>query len=993
MSKPNEDREVYYIPPNFLTSGRLFGGMIRARNAIEACVLVLLTAIPLWRLPLSLTTRVILLCLVPLPVGIFAVVGFEGDSLSEFAINWFKWFMNRRVLFRSDEIPPESIRLHKRREKASKTAELDHNPPDALGIKIKQPEAKAKPETKKDPLIRFEIKVRGHENSDSHSAKKKGRRENTTEDTIPISDIQNGIIHMEDGRYIKILEVEPINFLLRNPREQRNIIAGFASWMKISPINIQIKVLTKKADISKHLRNLEHDMEHETNEKCRLLQKDYYHLIQTIGSREAITRRFLIIFEYEQSYGTRKPDYPEIVSMLETATRTAKQYFLHCDNEVISHDDENAFLLEVLYSVIDRNTCEELPLEERIKQLQIEQATAEHPEEITVPMVLAPKSIDLKHGTYVLMDGVYHAYLMVPSDGFNSKVMAGWTSMLVNAGEGIDVDFFFRREPKDRIQNKLGQQIRINRSRIKDASDTNSDFDDFEGAIRAGYFLKQGLANYEDFYYANILITITADSLANLEWRIAEVTRLMVSQDMDIRICRFRQEDAMLSVLPFCRLDKRLFEKSKRNMLTSAAASCYPFTSYEMSDENGILLGVNKHNNSFVIVDIFNSRVYKNANMAILGTSGAGKTFTMQLMALRMRRRGTQVFIVAPLKGHEFLRACNNIGGQFIQISPASKQCINIMEIRQIDQSANALIDGVIIDNSILAKKIQQLHIFFSLLIPDMSHEERQLLDEALIRTYAKKGITHDNATLLNPVDQTKYREMPLLGDVYDILMESQETRRMGNILNRLVHGSAKTFNQQTNVDLSNPYTVLDISELTGDLLTVGMFVALDFVWDKAKEDRTKEKAIYIDEVWQLIGASSNTMAAEFVLEIFKIIRGYGGAAIAASQDLSDFFALDGGKYGKGIINNAKTKIILNLEDEEAMLVQDSLKLTDAEITQITRFERGNGLISTNSNHITVEFKASDLEKELITTDRYELSRLAEDKQLESELQSRFKSN
>jgi conjugal transfer ATP-binding protein TraC len=191
--------------------------------------------------------------------------------------------------------------------------------------------------------------------------------------------------------------------------------------------------------------------------------------------------------------------------------------------------------------------------------------------------------------------------------------------------------------------------------------------------------LKQGLSNYEDFYYTNILITITADSLPNLEWRTAEVTRLLVSQDMDVRVCRFRQEDAMLSVLPFCRLDKHLFERSKRNMLTSAAASFYPFTSYEMSDENGILLGVNKHNNSFVIVDIFNSRVYKNANIAILGTSGAGKTFTMQLMALRMRRRGTQVFIIAPLKGHEFLRACNNIGGEFIQISPASKQCINIM--------------------------------------------------------------------------------------------------------------------------------------------------------------------------------------------------------------------------------------------------------------------------------------------------------------------------
>ena len=432
----------------------------------------------------------------------------------------------------------------------------------------------------------------------------------------------------------------------------------------------------------------------------------------------------------------------------------------------------------------------------------------------------------------------------------------------------------------------------------------------------------------------------------------------------------------MKSVMPFCRLDRTLFERGKRNMLTGAAASCYPYTSYEMSDENGILLGVNRHNNSLVIIDLFNSRTYKNANMVILGTSGAGKTFTLQLMALRMRRKGTQVFVIAPLKGHEFLRACRNVGGEFISISPASKHCINIMEIRRADPSANAIIDGAVSENSILARKIQQLHIFFSLLIPDMSHEEKQLLDETLIRAYAGKGITHDNASLADPEDPEKYREMPLLGDVYDLLMASEETRRMGNILNRLVHGSAKTFNQHTNVDLSNPYTVLDISELTGELLTVGMFVALDTVWDKAKEDRTKEKAIFIDEIWQLIGAGSNTMAAEFCLEIFKIIRGYGGAAIAASQDLSDFFALDGGKFGRGILNNAKTKIILNLEDDEALRVQDALRLTDAEVAGITRFSRGSGLISTNSNHITVEFKASKLEKQLITTDRYELSRM-----------------
>ena len=121
-------------------------------------------------------------------------------------------------------------------------------------------------------------------------------------------------------------------------------------------------------------------------------------------------------------------------------------------------------------------------------------------------------------------------------------------------------------------------------------------------------------------------------------------------------------------------------------------------------------------------------------------------------------------------------------------------------------------------------------------------------------------------------------------------------------------------------------------------------------------------------------------MAAEFVLEIFKVIRGYGGAAIAATQDLNDFFALDGGKYGRGIINNAKTKIILSLEDDEARRVQETLHLTDAEVMSIVRFERGNGLISTNSNHVTVEFKASELEKQLITTDRYELSKMVEKK-------------
>ena len=350
------------------------------------------------------------------------------------------------------------------------------------------------------------------------------------------------------------------------------------------------------------------------------------------------------------------------------------------------------------------------------------------------------------------------------------------------------------------------------------------------------------------------------------------------------------------------------------------------------------MLGVNKFNNSLTIVDIFNSRNYKNANISIMGTSGAGKTFTMQLMGLRMRRKGIQVFVIAPLKGHEFHRACTNIGGEFISISPASSTCINVMEIRKVDKSVDELLDGGGVERSELASKIQQLHIFFSLLIPDITHEERQLLDEALIRTYAGKGITHDNDSLLDPDNPERYKEMPILGDLYDVLIASSETKRLANILNRLVHGSAQTFSRQTNVDLDNKYTVLDISELTGDLLTVGMFVALDFVWDKAKENRAVEKAIFIDECWKLIGAGSNRLAAEYVLEIFKIIRGYGGSAVCATQDINDFFALEDGKYGKGIINNCKTKIVLNLEDDEAQRVQSIMRLSEAEVMEITAY-------------------------------------------------------
>lgn len=989
MSIRQEETDTYIIPPNFIETGTIFGGTIRFRNAMEALCLSLLIGIPEFNLPATLTTKIIVACLTVLPLALFAIIGINGESLSSFVINFFVYLKNRRIVGKTedDEASPEPAASSKKTAFHKKSAGEK---------KKKEKKRKAKKENFAEEFGSLQERRAAKKKTSGSSSVRSGKQKqkknsipqeepvsmlNPAAEYLPISKIENGIIHTKDHRYVKIIEVVPINFLLRSAREQKNIIYSFISYLKISPVKLQFKVLTRRADINRHLETIREEMKAETDERCIALQKDYEALIRRIGSKEAITRRFFIIFEYEPYAGSRNTDETEACSALQTAVQTAKTYLQQCGNELLIPDNENELAADVLYNLLNRRTSAVKPLSVRINEVIGQYLNAGRKDEldsIPAPEFFAPESIDFTHGNYCIMDGVYHTYLLIPSDGYRTRVCAGWLSLMVNAGEGIDVDMFFDRQPKDRIQQKLGQQLRINRSKIKDTSDTNSDYDDLDSAIQSGYFLKNGLADNEDFYYMNILLTITADSLEELEWRTNEMQKLLLSQDMQAVTCHFREEQAMLSALPLVSLDKKLFERSKRNILTASVASCYPFTSFEMCDDNGILLGVNKHNNSLIIVDIFNSRVYKNANMALLGTSGAGKTFTMQLMALRMRRKSIQVFIIAPLKGHEFHRACSNIGGEFIQISPASRNCINVMEIRRVDTTVNDLLDGPQTEKSELAAKIQRLHVFFSLLIPDMNHEERQLLDEALIQTYKKKGITHNNDSLFDPLNPEKYRKMPTLEDVYNILKENQDTRRLANIMNRLVHGSASTFNQQTNVNLDNKYTVLDISELTGDLLTVGMFVALDYVWDKAKENRTVEKAIFLDEAWHLIGASSNRLAAEFVLEIFKVIRGYAGSAICATQDLNDFFALEDGKYGKGIINNSKTKIVLNLEDEEAMRVQSILHLSEAETMAITHFERGNGLISTNNNNVTVEFKASELEKDLITTDREELKRLLE---------------
>lgn len=824
------------------------------------------------------------------------------------------------------------------------------------------------------------------------SGKQKSEKLEFIQDYLPIKDLRNGIIEMSDGRYVKILEIEPINFTLRSEEEQFNIISSFASWLKISPMRLQFKSVTRKADSDKHVAMIRDELSREDNPQCREMGEDYIRLIKDVGSREALTRRFFLIFQYE-AVGRGESDYAKIYGMLQTAEQNARAYLSQCGNSILQPKDPDEATAEILYMIFNRRSCVEEPFSTRVNRVVVDTMAArkkvigvDEIPPIRISHFLAPRGIDLTHYNYTIMDGLYYSILYIRGSGYPNRVRAGWMSSLINAGDGIDVDIHLRRENRSKTIDKVAQRIRLNRTKLKGMQDTSTDYEELSNSIQAGYFIKNGIANFnEDLFYMSIFVTVSARTYEELMWRKQQMTDMLKSMDMYISECNFQQEAALQSVMPFLKVSPALEKKAQRNVLTSGAASVYPFTSFEMSDDTGVLLGVNRHNNSLCIVDLFNTKMHKNANLNLIGTSGAGKTFTMQLLALRMRMRGIQSYIIAPIKGHEFRRACNKIGGEFIKIAPGSPNCINIMEIRHTVTPEMELIDEIDYNEtgSMLARKIQQLMTFFALLIPDITNEEEQMLDEALVKTYRDFGITHDNDSVYEDRDifPPKMKRMPILGDLHKHLQQNPMTARLAAIISRFVTGSAQSFNQQTNVDLSNKYIVLDLSDLKGKLLPVGMFIALDYVWDEIKADRTKRKAIFIDEIWQLIGARSNRMAAEFCLEIFKVIRGFGGAAISATQDLSDFFGLDDGRYGRAIINNSKNKIILNLEPDEARYVQETLKLTRTEVRAITQFERGEALISSNNNKIPVVIKASKTETEMITTDRAELEALLRERQ------------
>lgn len=340
-----------------------------------------------------------------------------------------------------------------------------------------------------------------------------------------------------------------------------------------------------------------------------------------------------------------------------------------------------------------------------------------------------------------------------------------------------------------------------------------------------------------------------------------------------------------------------------------------------------------------------------------------GKSFYIKLLILRYRILGLEQYIIDPER--EYLNMCNKLKGSLIKLGPTSCDYINVFDIRE-----ESLEEG----QGYLANKIAKLMGFFKLVYKNSNEEEMALLEEKIIECYKNKNITFDDNSLyknntnkinIKPIFKES-TDMPILEDLYNILGKDNRTKKMQIRLIPFVKGSLKFLNNYTNTKLDNKLIVADVYELGEENLKYGMYIFTELFWDKIKKDRKIKKAIYLDEIWRLIGVTSNKEVASFIYKIFKTIRKYGGSAVAITQDIEDLFSLENGIYGKSILNNSSIKNIFSLEEENILILEKYSNLTEKEKIEIKSLKRGECLMFVGQTHILTKIEVAKYEKELI---------------------------
>lgn len=569
---------------------------------------------------------------------------------------------------------------------------------------------------------------------------------------------------------------------------------------------------------------------------------------------------------------------------------------------------------------------------------------------------ISPAYINMQNPKYIEIDNLYYSSLIIVN--YYREQTDLLLKNLIETNINMNISIFYEKQDSYKTIKDLTYHIGNVGVELKESNENRQDIDIASYTYNdAKYIRKEMQVNNEDLYFLYIYITLYSEDKKELEYNLNKIEGISQSKGMQTRRANFRQEEAYLASLPIFENKEIIKKAARRNILTSGLLSTYPFISSTIFDENGIFIGTNIYNNSLVFIDRYNTNKYKNANMCIFGTSGAGKSFYTKLLILRYKLLGIKQYIIDP--DREYDKICKKLKGIQIKIGPTSNTYINILEIRK-----ESVEEG---ENGYLATKISKLIGFFNLIFGKINEEEKALLEEKIIEMYKQKGINFDDKSLYNKKNKFKSeKEMPILEDLYFLLGKDEKTKKFKTKLIPFVEGSMKFFNNYTNIKLNNELIVADIYELGEENLKYGMYLFTDIFWDKIKENREEKKAIYLDEIWRLIGVTSNKNVATFIYKIFKTIRKYGGSGVAITQDISDIFSLDNGTYGRSILNNSSIKNFFALEEENIKILQEYANLSDKEKIEIKSLKRGECLMFVGEDHILTKIESSDLEKEII---------------------------
>ena len=525
----------------------------------------------------------------------------------------------------------------------------------------------------------------------------------------------------------------------------------------------------------------------------------------------------------------------------------------------------------------------------------------------------------------------------------------------------MNISIFYEKQNHKKTIRDLSYHIGNVSVDIKSSNENSQDIDLAIYTYNdAKYIRKEMQVNNEDLYYLYIYLNIYSDSEKELEYYLSKVEGMLQSKGLQSKRANFREEQVFKACLPIMNNNQDIKNAARRNVLTSGLISTYPFITNSIFDENGIFIGSNIYNNSLVFIDRYDTIKYKNANMCIFGTSGAGKSFYTKLLILRYRLLGIEQYVIDPEREYENLS--KYINGTIIKIGPTSNTYVNILDIREESIEDNT--------KGYLATKIGKLIGFFNLVFGNLDEEEKAILEEKIIETYKLKKITFNDKSLFiknkNIVKFKTSENMPILEDLYNILGKDEKTKKLQNKLIPFVKGSLSFFNHKTNLELNNKLIIADVYELGEENLKYGMYLFTELFWDKIKLNRKNKKAIYLDEIWRLIGVTSNKEVASFIYKIFKTIRKYGGSSVAITQDVSDLFSLENGIYGKSILNNSSIKTFFSLEEENIKILSNNINLTEKEKIEIKSLKRGECLMFVDDNHILVKIECSKKEKEIL---------------------------